>query len=205
MTGQGRAVRQERSVAGLLKEAIAENDLEKVRKIVDAEGFSGMNDRDAELRFTPLHHACYSGGGALVELLLSHGADVSARDKMGGTPLHIACAESYDQGPEDKREVVSHLITHGADVNAQDDNGTAPLHQACFHGEFHLAHFLLDHGADGTLPDSTGETALDIIVENDNDYVVDDKDRQWTLDWYREHHPELVMERYCTQANGPRK
>lgn len=192
---------EERHISELFKEAIAENDLEKVRKIINAKGFSGMNDRDADLRFAPLHHACYSGGGALVELLLSHGADVNARDKTGGTPLHIACAESYDQGPEDKKEVVFHLIIAGADVNARDDNGTTPLHCACWNGFLDIARLLLEKGADGTLCDSVGETPLHIIVENAI-HAVDDEDRQWVLEWHRENHPEVFFTVYCMQPAG---
>ncbi len=48
---------------------------------------------------TPLHwffwkKLCSSGGTDIVQLLISHGADVSARDKMGNSPLMYAVAES---------------------------------------------------------------------------------------------------------------
>ena len=59
------------------------------------------------------------GSIEIAELLIAKGADVNAREKGGGTPLHQA---TYG----DHVEVAELLIVSGANVNAQDDGGYTP-------------------------------------------------------------------------------
>ena len=79
----------------------------------------------------------------IVELLITHGADVNARDEYGDTPLHDA---AYYGAPVDFVEL---LIAHGADVNARNESGDGtPLHSAIPGGSLIVAELLLAHGAD---------------------------------------------------------
>ena len=55
-----------------------------------------------------------------VKLLISKGADLSARDSDGDSPLHSAIW--HNQG-----KVVELLIAAGANVNARNDNGLRPI------------------------------------------------------------------------------
>lgn len=56
-----------------------------------------------------------------VQVLLAHGADVTARDDTHSTPLHLASSRGTP-------EIVQLLIEHGADVNALNGNRKTPLH-----------------------------------------------------------------------------
>ena len=51
-------------------------------------------------------------------------------------------------------------VESGIDVNAQDDRGATPLHIAAFRGEVEIAEYLLSEGADPTITNLDGLTAL---------------------------------------------
>ncbi|XP_078608087.1 death-associated protein kinase 1-like [Branchiostoma floridae x Branchiostoma japonicum] len=75
--------------------------------------------RDKFLEYTPLHEAAEGGHAGTCELLIRHGADVTARTKDQYTPLHMAAAEGHTGTCE-------LLIRHGADVMARDKDGRTP-------------------------------------------------------------------------------
>jgi len=91
---------------------------------------------------------------ALVKLLLSHGANVNAKDGFGQTPLFKALYTGHI-------DVMELLIDHGADVNAKNkmDGGTV-LHDAAYDGDLESVKFLVSHGADVHTRDFDGETPL---------------------------------------------
>lgn len=94
---------------------------------------------------TPLHQA---GTKEMVELLLSCGADVNARDNDGWTPLHTA----YDP------DTALVLLAHGADVNAASDAGVTPLHNLA--DDLRMAKLLIAYGADVNAKEEDGKTPL---------------------------------------------
>ena len=61
-----------------------------------------------------------AGDPNIADLLLSHKADVNARNSDGQTPLHFAAQQGQLQA-------VEWLLKHGADVNARDNKGVTPL------------------------------------------------------------------------------
>ena len=68
-----------------------------VQKLVSLQSSGvGMNSSSAD-GFTPLHVAALHGRGALVSLLIRHGANINARNSQGVTPLHLACQNSHMQ------------------------------------------------------------------------------------------------------------
>jgi ankyrin repeat protein len=98
-----------------------------------------------------------------IRALLAAGANVNARDDIGGTALHVAVNFRGDL------EVIRMLLDRGADINALDNNGDTPLLLALRHGHYRhegkgerlyaVAAFLLSRGAsarivgkDGALP-----------------------------------------------------
>jgi len=60
------------------------------------------------------------------------------------------------------------LITElHADVNAQDADGASALHYAAANGQIDLLTCLLQHGANPTVADESGETAAQAVREAD--------------------------------------
>jgi ankyrin repeat protein len=91
---------------------------------------------------------------AIGSLLITHGADVNAREESGKTPLFLACSWGLSQ-------TAALLLEHGADVNAGDDDGASPLHAAALIGDFDLVRLLLAQNADvKATTRSDGSTAL---------------------------------------------
>ncbi|OJI96951.1 hypothetical protein ASPVEDRAFT_158864, partial [Aspergillus versicolor CBS 583.65] len=79
-------------------------------------------------------------GEDVIRLLLETVCEVDARDELGRSPLHWACATG-------KESIISLLLRHGADVNARSDGGWTPLHNACDRGSESIARRLLAAGA----------------------------------------------------------
>ncbi|KAK4880295.1 hypothetical protein RN001_008441 [Aquatica leii] len=74
--------------------------------------------------YTPLHCATIHKRVDLVDLLLSLGATIDAKDTTGNTPLHLAC-QVYCNIP-----MIEKLLQHGASMTATNANGDTPLHCA---------------------------------------------------------------------------
>lgn len=123
-------------------------------------------------RGTPLHHAARAvSDSILINLLLSGGADVNARDRRGLTPLHEAARANPDPG------VIAALLAAGAEVNARDLHGATPLHEAVRlnrnpqaipdpEAVAALLQVLLAAGADIDARDDRGDTPLHRAWQN---------------------------------------
>ena len=111
--------------------------------------------------------AALEGRTEAVKASLRRGADVSARDSQGRTPLMFAVINGH-------ADTVKALLEHGADVNVKaDDGGTALILAACG-GDAEIVRALLDKGADVvgkfTL---TGKTALALAEEHGYTVIVE--------------------------------
>jgi ankyrin repeat protein len=117
--------------------------------------------------FTALHGAAGQDEPELAELLIDRGADVSAKNDMDMTPLHIAQYAS----------VVEVLVRRGANVNARAQNGWTPLHVQAQEGEdtgaVEVMEALLQAGADPNVTDDKGYTPLTIAREREEPEKVD--------------------------------
>ena len=81
---------------------------------------------------TALHKACGRGHRDVVELLLSEGAGLNARDQLGYTPLMYAIHGRNS-------DLAVWLIEEkGARVDVREKNGLTPLHNAAFAGLPHV-------------------------------------------------------------------
>ena len=105
--------------------AVRDGDASLALKLLKSSaGCEVINDTIDNKRNTLLHIASASGDSRLVLALVTRGADVSARNNFGMTPLH--CAASYGMSPA----IVAILLRHGADPNAIDQDGDTPLMSA---------------------------------------------------------------------------
>eukprot|EP00961_Rhodomonas_salina_P264746 3578132-Rhodomonas_salina.2 len=124
-------------------------------------------------------------GGEAMDLI-REGADVTAKDNHGDTPLHWASGGGHDgvvrlllehgahaDMPNDESETPLHkasgmgyegagrmLLEHGADVNAKNTWGYTPLHCASLYGHEGAARMLLEHRADPNAKNDSGSTPL---------------------------------------------
>ena len=122
-----------------MHDAVGTGNIEAVKQHIAA----GMdvNAKHDAFGITSLEIAAIAGHKEIVELLISEGADVNAKDKKGRTPLHHAATHG-------RKEIVELLIAKGADVNAKTEGGITPLDWAKRHPE--IATLLRKHGGKTT-------------------------------------------------------
>jgi hypothetical protein len=124
--------------------------------------------------FTNIAHFIYAGDTALhvaaaafrrdvAEILVGHGADCRARNRMGAQPLHYA-ADANRWDPRAQAETIEFLIAVGADPNALDDRGVSPLHRAVRTRSLEAVRALIDGGADPNAANNSGSTPLHLAV-----------------------------------------
>jgi len=102
----------------------------------------------------PLHAAIVSRDIQKCKLLLDEDINVSARNELGETSLHIAAKHGIE-------EITILLIKKGADVNAKDYVGWTPLHNAAAYcSNENIVTHLLENGADVNVKDLGGWTPL---------------------------------------------
>jgi ankyrin repeat protein len=182
-----------------LIKACSRGKIEEARRLID-QG-ADVNGRD-KAGDTPLTTAVRRGKAEIVELLLAKGADPNLKDGLGDPPLYtavktwkkIAIAKSLlDRGADPnlagqmgntplievarwgETNLVTFLLKHGADPNKKGHLGATPLIAACITtsaGRTPTLKALIDGGADVTLKDQFGFTALTVAKRNKNEELV---------------------------------
>ena len=153
---------------------------EAVVKVLLAHGAIDVNQATLDMGRTPLYVACQQGHAPVVELLLAHPAiDVnirlsvatwgaSGRTRMlvnnGETPLTVASKYGH-------ADVVKLLLAHSA-INVDLGKNETPLLMASMHGWATVVQQLLDKGADTSVQDCNGWTALKTADRFDQRRVV---------------------------------
>jgi ankyrin repeat protein len=107
-----------------------------------------------------LWDAAKANDSALVNKLLKQGAELEWRNPnyVGCTALFIACLKgSY--------EAAEALCAHGAELDTREYCQQTPLMEAAYQGRTKICEMLLALGADPSLKDEDGKTALDCARE----------------------------------------
>ena len=118
-----------------------------------------MSASDRGKAVLALHQAIVDGDVKQVQLLIEGGADISAQNRMGWTPLHTAVRNR-------KQDVVKLLIEKGADVNSTGGVGRMPLHFAVETRQIEVVELLITKGADINAMDGRGGNALSLAQKN---------------------------------------
>jgi Ankyrin repeats (many copies)/Ankyrin repeat len=114
---------------------------------------------------TALHAAAFTYDTVFARRLIESGADVRARNRRGGEPLHAATIGgpgSNHWDPTRQRTVIEYLVEVGADPNAAALGGVTPLHRAVRNRCATAVAVLLRLGADPHLANDHGSTAKDL-------------------------------------------
>ena len=115
---------------------------------------------------SPLMMAAMRGELKLAAALIDKDADVN---KTGWTPLHYAASRT--QG--DQLGVAKLLLENAAYIDAASPNGSTPLMMAAMYGNTSTLKLLLDEGADPTLKNQLGLTAVDFAQRADRKEMVE--------------------------------
>lgn len=154
------------------------------------DGGANVNEKDSMSGDTPLIRASLSGQSEMVLFLLKQGADAKAKNNEGETALTYvgtwclssdaakalmaSAANAKEEtnkallhaamGPHDPvscLNLVKFFIENGANLNYQSSYGNTALILASMWGHSEVVRFLLTKGADTSLKNKDGMTALD--------------------------------------------
>lgn len=116
---------------------------------------------------TTLHSAIEGGNLVVLKSLLACGANITAIDFDGRTPLHMAVLV------QTSLDVVKALIASGADINVQDHNGWAPLTLTAYLMNLPLLNELANAGADLNIRGPSYWCPLGIAIERGGQDVME--------------------------------
>ncbi|MDP3522075.1 MAG: ankyrin repeat domain-containing protein [Hydrogenophaga sp.] len=133
-------------VIALRLDALKVVDFLLTRPDVDVEARNAKDE-------SPLMIAALKGRLAQCEALIKRKAHVN---KTGWTPLHYAATHPGEGAPA----LVKLMLDHHAYIDAASPNGSTPLMLAAMYGNRQVVAQLLDAGADATLKNEQGLTAL---------------------------------------------
>jgi len=160
----------------------AHGDLDKVRELV--ERHPEIVDATAPWNETPVQAATQMGRQDIIEFLVGRGAPldfftacVLGRLDLVEAELALDPGRAVARGVHDlpalyfaaigsRPEIASVLVAHGADVNDASP-AAAPLHGAVIGRSAEMVRWLLDRGADPSLPDFQGRSARELAQAMD--------------------------------------
>ncbi|KAI9009510.1 ankyrin repeat-containing domain protein, partial [Gaertneriomyces semiglobifer] len=91
----------------------------------------------------------------------------TSKNSSGNTALHMAAANG-------ELEILKYILPHltMGDVNSTNSDGSTPLHWAALNGKLDCVQLLLDSGADATLQNEQGRSAVTVAEQQGHMDVV---------------------------------
>ncbi len=153
-------IEAERGDTGLIL-ALREDSMKVFDVLLNARGI----DIEAKARNgdNALMIAAYKGNKPAVEALLAKHAKVN---RPGWTALHYAAAIGNNG-------IVALLLAQSAYIDAESPNKTTPIMMAVRGGHTLTVKLLLDEGADATLKNEAGLTAIDLAKQSEFQDIAD--------------------------------
>ena len=144
--------------------ALREEARQVAEVLIAAKGLK-VEERNAKDE-SALMLAALRGNLSAARALIRLDADVN---KTGWTPLHYAASGTT----QDAAAMVALLLEESAYIDAASPNGTTPLMMAVRYGTGDVALLLIEEGADPTLKNDLGLTAIDFARQADRADMVD--------------------------------
>uniref|UniRef100_A0A6Q2XUE5 SH3 and multiple ankyrin repeat domains 2a n=1 Tax=Esox lucius TaxID=8010 RepID=A0A6Q2XUE5_ESOLU len=113
---------------------------------------------------TALHKAVRAKNQATLKALLDLGASPDYKDSQSLTPLYHSVLVGGDPG------CCELLLRANATVSCHDENGWHEVHQACRYGHVQHMEHLLFYGADMSVQNASGNTALHICALHNQEH-----------------------------------
>jgi hypothetical protein len=142
------------------EDLLAKGDIEALKAAFDS---CDVNARGGTFKQTAL--AFNDCPDELARWLVERGADLSAGDSYGETPLHSRAGHWKGR--------IDLLIELGADVNHDAGGRGTPLHRAANAGHLRTAQILLDHGARAEAVNRHGQTPLVSALQRCNNAMIE--------------------------------
>lgn len=171
---------------------ISAGDVDKVREYcetyAEALTFTGFDDDKG----TALHYAAEVGQLAVIEYMISQGADIHARDRAGDTPAHTAANMRKEMaalrlveagtppdmlmlayaGYHGEPMLAKRVLDGGVSPNAVGNYGASMLMKAASgspkKGSVEVVQLLIERGADVLHKNEDGKTALTYALDSHN-------------------------------------
>jgi ankyrin repeat protein/mRNA-degrading endonuclease RelE of RelBE toxin-antitoxin system len=144
-------------LAPALFNACKEGNYKEVKNLLQKG--ANIETTEPQVGAQPIHFACFYNHPDIVELLLSKGADVNAKNFAQRTPLYAACDKN-------NIDIINILIRHKAKIETKDNEGNTPLHIACERNYINSIEILLEKGAHINATNNLGMTPLHIACQN---------------------------------------
>jgi ankyrin repeat protein len=141
--------------------ALREDSMKVVRVLLEAKDINV--EATARNGDNALMIASFKGNQPAVEALIAKAAEVN---RQGWTALHYAASSGSN-------DIVKLLLDQSAYIDAESPNKTTPIMMAAYGGFILTVKLLLDEGADATLKNELGMTAIDFAEKGGHPDIVE--------------------------------